>query len=69
MRLTRGHSYITSILGFKLSLLFMFLRIAVDRTYRMVVIMIAVACTCFHFCFLIVQINLCRPVSFLCLEY
>ncbi|KIM93489.1 hypothetical protein OIDMADRAFT_96199, partial [Oidiodendron maius Zn] len=55
--------YITSILGFKLSLLFMFLRIAVDRTYRIAIIIIAVACTCFHLCFLLVQINLCRPVA------
>ena len=60
---SRPYSYIISILGFKLSVLFMFLRIAVDRNYRITIIMIAIACTCFHFCFLIVQINLCHPVS------
>jgi len=56
--------YIISILGFKLSLLFMFFRIAIDRTYRIVIIMIAIACSCFHLSFLLVQINLCHPVSF-----
>jgi len=60
--LTRN-SYITSILGFKLSLLYSFLRIAVVKYYRVTIICIAAACTAFHICFLIVQLNLCNPVS------
>ncbi|RFU29544.1 hypothetical protein B7463_g6796, partial [Scytalidium lignicola] len=55
--------YITSILGFKLALLFSFLRIVVERTYRFVLIGIMTACCAFHFCFLVVQINLCHPVA------
>lgn len=58
-----SHSYITSILGFKLSLLFSFLRIAVEKNYRLAIIGILVACTAFNFSFLIAQLNLCTPAS------
>lgn len=56
-------SYITSILGFKLSLLFSFLRIANDKGYKRAVLGIIICCTIFHIVFLMVQINLCTPVS------
>jgi hypothetical protein len=56
-------SYITSILGFKLSLLFSFLRIAAERSYKNTIIGIMVACTAFNLSFLLVQLNLCTPVS------
>ena len=56
-------SYITSILGFKISLLLAFWRIAANQTYRHVIIGIMIACIVFHISFLIVQINLCQPVS------
>ena len=55
--------YISSILGFKLSLLLSFLRIAINRTYRFTIIAIFVACIAFHLSFLLVQLNLCQPVS------
>ncbi|RFU28978.1 hypothetical protein B7463_g7354, partial [Scytalidium lignicola] len=55
--------YISSILGFKLALLFSFLRIVVATSYRYALIGIMVACCAFHFCFLVVQINLCNPVA------
>ncbi|KAH8654953.1 hypothetical protein BGZ60DRAFT_568081 [Tricladium varicosporioides] len=55
--------YILSILGFKLSLLFSFLRIAVEQRHRAGIIMIIVACTAFHLSFLLVQINLCNPIA------
>jgi len=55
--------YVSSILGFKLSLLFSFLRIANEKTYKMVLIGIIVCCTAFHIVFLLVQINLCTPVA------
>ncbi|KAL3426781.1 integral membrane protein [Phlyctema vagabunda] len=55
--------YILSILGFKLSLLFSFLRIAVERVHRMAIMVIIGLCTAHSFCFLIVQINLCSPIS------
>ncbi|RDW88378.1 hypothetical protein BP6252_00410 [Coleophoma cylindrospora] len=55
--------YIASILGFKLSLLFSFLRIAVERSHRTAILILLVACTAFNFSFLMVQINLCQPIS------
>ncbi|KAH8596903.1 hypothetical protein B0O99DRAFT_508895 [Bisporella sp. PMI_857] len=55
--------YITSILGFKLSLLCSFYRITVDRVYRLSIIAIIAACTAFHLSFLLVQLNLCQPIS------
>ena len=58
-------SYITSIWGFKLSLLFSFLRIAAEKKYKLAIIGIMAACTAFNFSFLMVQINLCSPVSHL----
>jgi hypothetical protein len=54
--------YITSILGFKLSLLVSFYRIAIQRAHRIVIIAIMVAVCAFHFTFLVVQLNLCTPV-------
>lgn len=65
------YSYISSILGFKLSLLFSFYRIAIQKAHRIAIIVIMFACTAFHFCFLIVQINLCTPVrsNFIILMY
>jgi hypothetical protein len=55
--------YITSILGFKLSLLFSFYRIAIERAHRIVIVVVMALCVAFHFCFLVVQINLCTPVN------
>ncbi|KAK7961133.1 hypothetical protein PG988_012347 [Apiospora saccharicola] len=55
--------YITSILGFKLSLLLSYLRIIPGRGWRIAIIIVAVACTMFHTSFLMVQIFLCTPVA------
>jgi len=55
--------YICAILGFKLSILFTFLRIATDRLYRLGVVGIAVTCSMFHFCFFVVQLHLCNPTA------
>ncbi|KAH9207448.1 hypothetical protein DL95DRAFT_248702, partial [Leptodontidium sp. 2 PMI_412] len=55
--------YITSILGFKISAIFTFLRTAVDLTYRRVIIGLAITCSIFHFCFFVAQLNLCNPVA------
>ncbi|KAF1829899.1 hypothetical protein BDW02DRAFT_535275 [Decorospora gaudefroyi] len=55
--------YITSILGFKLSLLFTYLRFMTKGPARIATIVVIVACTAFHLCFLIVQLNLCQPVA------
>ncbi|KAK8108478.1 hypothetical protein PG984_014279 [Apiospora sp. TS-2023a] len=55
--------YITSILGFKLSLLLSYLRIIPGRGWRITIIIVAVACTMFHTSFLMVQIFLCTPVA------
>jgi hypothetical protein len=57
------YSYITSILGFKLSLMLTYLRIMPKGASRSATIMVIVACVLFHLCFLIVQVNLCQPVS------
>ncbi|KAK3902459.1 hypothetical protein C8A05DRAFT_44114 [Staphylotrichum tortipilum] len=53
--------YITSILGFKLALLFSYLRFLPIATYRVALYCIAAACVMFHLSFLVVQINLCQP--------
>ncbi|KUJ12622.1 uncharacterized protein LY89DRAFT_623821 [Mollisia scopiformis] len=55
--------YICAILGFKLSIIFAFLRIAVDRTYRIGIICISITCSAFYFCFFVAQLNFCFPVS------
>ncbi|KAK4100116.1 hypothetical protein N658DRAFT_428256 [Parathielavia hyrcaniae] len=55
--------YITSILGFKLALLFSYLRFIPLGAYRYTIIGVITACIMFHLAFLLVQINLCQPVS------
>ncbi|KAK4183676.1 hypothetical protein QBC35DRAFT_90910 [Podospora australis] len=55
--------YITSILGFKLALLFSYLRFIPKGIYRNLTIGVIVACCLFHLSFLLVQINLCQPVA------
>ncbi|TVY18528.1 hypothetical protein LARI1_G004162 [Lachnellula arida] len=55
--------YISSIWGFKISLLFSFLRIAAEKKYKVAIITLMVACTIFNLCFLIVQLNLCIPAA------
>ncbi|KAH7134113.1 hypothetical protein EDB81DRAFT_597376, partial [Dactylonectria macrodidyma] len=55
--------YITSILGFKLSLLFSYLRFMPSGRSRIATVVVMVACTMFHIAFLLVQINLCQPVA------
>jgi len=55
--------YILGILGFKLSLLISYLRIASDRTYKRIVMGLIVACTSFSLAFLFTQLFMCNPVS------
>ncbi|KAI4679112.1 uncharacterized protein J4E88_006405 [Alternaria novae-zelandiae] len=55
--------YITSILGFKLSLLLTYLRIMPKGASRNATITVIVACILFHLCFLVVQTNLCQPAA------
>ncbi|KAG4443064.1 hypothetical protein IFR05_001460 [Cadophora sp. M221] len=55
--------YILSLLGFKISAIFTFLRTAVDLTYRRVIVALAITCSIFHFSFFIAQLNLCNPVA------
>ncbi|KAK3939575.1 hypothetical protein QBC46DRAFT_143905 [Diplogelasinospora grovesii] len=55
--------YITSILGFKLSLLFTYLRFVPKGTYQHIIWGIITACSMFHLAFLLVQINLCQPAA------
>jgi hypothetical protein len=55
--------YISSILGFKLALLFSYLRFIPTGIYRHVCIAVIVACVMFHLAFLLVQINLCQPIA------
>ncbi|KAJ4318376.1 hypothetical protein N0V84_006885 [Fusarium piperis] len=54
--------YISSILGFKLSLLLSYLRFMAAGFWYKATVIVAVACTLFHFSFLMAQINLCTPV-------
>ncbi|KAK4127962.1 hypothetical protein N657DRAFT_236459 [Parathielavia appendiculata] len=54
--------YITSILGFKLALLFSYLRFIPLGVYRYTIIGVITACIMFHLSFLLVQINLCQPI-------
>ncbi|KAK4240144.1 hypothetical protein C8A03DRAFT_31709 [Achaetomium macrosporum] len=53
--------YITSILGFKLALLFSYLRFVPLGIYRHAVHGVITACIMFHLAFLLVQIYLCQP--------
>ncbi|KAK0651726.1 hypothetical protein B0T16DRAFT_85461 [Cercophora newfieldiana] len=55
--------YISSILGFKLALLFSYLRFVPKGIYRHLCIGVIVACVLFHLSFLLVQINLCQPIA------
>ncbi|KXJ87148.1 hypothetical protein Micbo1qcDRAFT_218430 [Microdochium bolleyi] len=55
--------YITSILGFKLSLMLSYLRFMTQGWVRTTTIVTAVLCCLFHLSFLIVQINLCQPIA------
>ncbi|KAH7021449.1 uncharacterized protein B0I36DRAFT_377295 [Microdochium trichocladiopsis] len=55
--------YITSILGFKLSLLLSYLRFMTAGAVRTATIVVAVLCCLFHLSFLLVQLNLCQPVA------
>ncbi|KAK3327949.1 hypothetical protein B0T19DRAFT_178260 [Cercophora scortea] len=55
--------YITSILAFKLSLLYSYLRFIPKGVYYKATIGIIVCCTLFHFSFLMVQVNLCQPIA------
>ncbi|KAK4159145.1 hypothetical protein QBC43DRAFT_362260 [Cladorrhinum sp. PSN259] len=54
--------YITSILGFKLSLLFSYLRFIPKGIYRNTTIGVIVGTVLHSLSFLIVQINLCQPI-------
>ncbi|KAM0421291.1 hypothetical protein ACHAPT_010819 [Fusarium lateritium] len=54
--------YISSILGFKLSLLLSYLRFMAAGFWYKATVIVAVACTLFHFSFLMAQVNLCTPV-------
>ncbi|KAJ4207570.1 hypothetical protein NW759_013971 [Fusarium solani] len=54
--------YISSILGFKLSLLLSYLRFMAAGFWYKATVVVAVACTLFHFSFLMAQVNLCTPV-------
>ncbi|KAL2059762.1 hypothetical protein VTL71DRAFT_10146 [Oculimacula yallundae] len=55
--------YILSIFGFKISAIFTFLRTAVDLNYRRTIVALAIACSTFHFCFFVAQLNRCTPVA------
>ena len=57
------HSYITSILGFKIALLISYLRFLPKGPWRIVTICTIISCVMFHICFLIVQVNLCQPIA------
>ncbi|KAK4044872.1 hypothetical protein C8A01DRAFT_42483 [Parachaetomium inaequale] len=53
--------YITSILGFKLALLFSYIRFVPIGAYRFTLFGVITACVLFHLSFLLVQFNLCQP--------
>lgn len=63
------HSYISSILGFKLSLLLTYLRFMTKGTARIATLTVIVACVLFHLSFLLVQVNLCQPVRPVNIEF
>ncbi|KAK4157504.1 hypothetical protein C8A00DRAFT_11628 [Chaetomidium leptoderma] len=53
--------YITSILGFKLALLFSYIRFVPIGAYRHTIVSVIALCIMFHLSFLLVQLNLCQP--------
>lgn len=55
-------SYITSILGFKISLLLSYLRFIPKGVYRWATLITIGMCIAYHIAFLVVQVNLCTPV-------
>lgn len=55
--------YISSIFGFKLSLMLSYLRFMTKGRARTATICIMMACAAFHVAFLLVQVNLCQPVA------
>ncbi|KAK2049428.1 integral membrane protein [Colletotrichum somersetense] len=55
--------YITSILGFKISLLLSYLRFIPKGPYRLATFITMGMCVAYHVAFLIVQINLCTPIA------
>lgn len=60
--LLTADSYISSILGFKLSLLLSYLRFIPKGIYRWSTFATIGLCIAYHIAFLVVQINLCTPV-------
>ncbi|OLN97806.1 hypothetical protein CCHL11_02487 [Colletotrichum chlorophyti] len=55
--------YITSILGFKLSLLLSYLRFIPKGAYRWCTFVTIGLCIAYHLAFLLVQLNLCTPIA------
>ncbi|TQN64105.1 Satratoxin biosynthesis SC1 cluster protein 4, partial [Colletotrichum shisoi] len=55
--------YITSILGFKISLLLSYLRFIPKGVYRWATLFTIGTCTAYHIAFLVVQVNLCTPIA------
>ncbi|KAF2848175.1 hypothetical protein T440DRAFT_470518 [Plenodomus tracheiphilus IPT5] len=55
--------YISSIFGFKLSLMLSYLRFMTKGGARTATICIMIACAAFHIAFLLVQVNLCQPAA------
>ncbi|KAK1590466.1 uncharacterized protein LY79DRAFT_659512 [Colletotrichum navitas] len=55
--------YISSILGFKISLLLSYLRFIPKGAYRIGTFITMGMCVAYHFMFLVVQINLCTPIA------
>ncbi|KZL75305.1 integral membrane protein, partial [Colletotrichum tofieldiae] len=55
--------YITSILGFKISLLLSYLRFIPKGVYRWATFATMCLCVAYHIAFLVVQLNLCTPIA------
>ncbi|KAK1513839.1 integral membrane protein, partial [Colletotrichum abscissum] len=55
--------YISSILGFKISLLLSYLRFIPKGPYRWATFVTIGLCVAYHLAFLLVQINLCTPIA------
>ncbi|KAJ4985322.1 integral membrane protein [Stagonosporopsis vannaccii] len=55
--------YISSILGFKISLLLTYIRFMTQGLARTATITVIVTCVLFHLSFLLVQVNLCQPAA------
>ncbi|KAK2061108.1 integral membrane protein [Colletotrichum caudatum] len=58
-----GPFYVVGIWGFKMSLLFSYLRFFPDGRYRIGTIAVAVACTMAHIAFFLVFLFLCTPIE------